>query len=260
MATLTPGSPDLRRLVLAVAVLHDVDVEPGDDGVTLPAPSRPAVRTPAAATSVDWAQVHRAAGHPDDDEGVRIARLAAWLKARQALLGGAHLHVRGLTAGDSPAAHWIRERVPGGAVLLGFGYGDERRPLPDGVLAHAGIDGAVAWRSVRHELETTGALAASMDRRRRNGPLRPVSGADVVTLLGADSLRAEIAASERTGLAALIVPMRVRGWRANGLSDPAFGAALAAAMPPEERAFTRPLLVSAHQVSEAPQQPERLAG
>jgi hypothetical protein len=254
MATLTPGLPALRRLVLAVAVLHDVDVQPGDDGVTLLAPP------PSHSTRVAWDQVDRAAGDPEAPEGLRIARLAHWLRARLALLAGAPLHARGLTAADNPGPAWIRERVPGDAILLGFGYGDDRTPLPDGVLRHAGIDEAAAWPIVRRQLEVIGDLAASMDRRRRNGPLRPVSGADVVTLLGSATLRAEIARGEPTGLAALVVPMRVRGWRATSLSDPAFGAALAAASSPDERAFTRPLLVSAHQVSEAPHKPERLAG
>ncbi len=236
-----PVVPELRRLALAVTVLHDVDLLPDDDGLTLTSgPSR---------AGVSWSWVGRIVAGSDEQPG-RIERLATWLRCRIALLHGEHLHARGLTAADAPALAWIRERVPGGALLLGFGYGDGREPVPDGVLAHAGIDADVAWRSVRQELESTGALAAGIDRRRRHGALRPVGGADVVTLLGSRALRAEIAAGEGDGLAVLVVPLRVRGWRATAVSDPVFAPALAAAMPAEERGYSRPLLVSAHEVNE----------
>ena len=234
---------DLRRLALAVTVLHDVDLLPDDTGLTL--------TSGRSRAGVSWERVGRIVAGADGAR--RIERLAGWLRCRTALLRGEHLHARGLTAADAPGAEWIRERVPGGALLLGFGYGDAREPVPDGVLAHARIDAGIAWRSVRQELESTGALAAGIDRRRRHGALRPVGGADVVTLLGSSTLRAEIAAGEGDGLAVLVVPLRVRGWRATAVSDPVFAPALAAAMPAEERGFARPLLVSAHEVNEVPE-------
>jgi hypothetical protein len=52
------------------------------------------------------------------------------------------------------------------------------------------------------------------------------------------------------GMIGLIVPLRTRGWRATYVSDPAFGPALAAAMPEVERGFARPLLITAEEISE----------
>jgi hypothetical protein len=153
-----------------------------------------------------------------------------------------------------PVSHappdWSRESVPGGALCLGFGYGDQRTPVPGGVLEHAGIDAAIAWRSVRADLERIGELAAGFDRRHRDGALRPVGGADVVTLLGARSLRSELAAGQGDGMVALVVPLRSRGWRATARSDPMYGQALAAAMPADERGFEHPLLVTSEELSE----------
>jgi hypothetical protein len=118
------------------------------------------------------------------------------------------------------------------------------------VLEHAGINHEEAWSHARAELEGQGFLAAVRDRRHQRAALLPVGDTDVVTLLGAASLRRELAAGEGDGLAALIVPLRTRGWRATAISDPAYGPALAAAMPAEERGFDRPLLVTAEEVSE----------
>jgi hypothetical protein len=236
----------LRRIALAVEVLHDVDLTPGDEGLIL-------LGSPDV--HVSWDAIRVAAqpsGGPDEagDESEQIARLAAWLRARRALADGIELHTLGLPTARATEPAWSRECVPGGALCLGFGYGDERTPLPDGVLDHAGIDAAIAWRSVRAELERTGELAAGIDRRHRDAALRPVGGADVVTLLGARSLRSELAAGQGDGLAALVVPLRTRGWRANAISDPVYGRALAASMPASERGFERPLLVTAEEISE----------
>jgi hypothetical protein len=69
----------------------------------------------------------------------------------------------------------------------------------------------------------------------------------VVTLLGARSLRVEVAG--RGGLGAAIVPMRRRGWTRLALVDPAFGPAAAAATEPADRGFDRPLLVTADELT-----------
>ncbi len=240
--------PALRRMVLAVAVLFDVDLLPEDTGVLLAGPTT---------THIEWdvvSAVVRAARPAQDGDGDAAAQqfLADWLIARHQLTCGAALHALGFPSRHEshPGPAWIRERVPGGALTLGFGYGDANAPLPAGVLEHAGVDIADAWPAARDALEALGTHAVERDRRRRNGPLRPMGTADVVTLLGAASLRAELVAAENDGLAALVVPLRTRGWRATSITDPAFGPALAAAMPPEERGFDRPLLVTADEVCE----------
>jgi hypothetical protein len=246
--------PALRRLALAVAVLYDVDLSPEADGLQLGS---------ADPVHIDWdilaGVVERAEKARGPSEESLLNALAAWLRARLALASGATLCALGMPARHitHPGREWIRERVPGGSLALGFGYRvgfeDPVIALPPGVHGHAGITGDAArraWSQARAELEEQGLVAIDRDRRHRSGPLRPVRGSDVVTLLGARSLRSELAAGEGDGMAALIVPLRVRGWRANSITDPAYGPALAAAMSPEERGFERPILVTAEELTE----------
>jgi hypothetical protein len=228
-----------------------MDLLPAEEGLVL---------TEAAETVVEWEVVRdvvESAAKRGVTEPDQRAALADWLSARAAVGERADtgvLHAVGMPVGHcaNPGAEWAREVVPGGALTLGFGWGQARRPLPAGVLAHARVDGGAAWSRARARLEQMGALAAVRDRRHIRGALLPLSGADVVTLLGAASLRRELVAGEGDGLVALIVPLRTRGWRATAISDPAYGPALAAAMPPEERGFERPLLVTAEEISEVP--------
>jgi hypothetical protein len=244
--------PALRRLALAVAVLYDVDVCPEEAGLQL-GTSEP--------THIDWdvlARVVERAHQRGGGEDQLLEALAGWLRARLALATGATLCVLGMPARHvtHPGREWIRERVPGGSLALGFGYrqaDDPVKPLPPGVLEDAGIFGAAAtndWSRARAALEDAGLQAVDRDRRHRSGPLRPVGTTDVITLLGSQTLRRELASGEGDGMAALIVPLRVRGWRANSITDPAYGPAVAAAMSPEERGFERPILVTAEELSE----------
>jgi hypothetical protein len=246
--------PALRRLALAVAVLYDVDLLPEEDGLQLGA---------AEMVHIEWdvlaAVVERAEAARGSNEDFLIEALAAWLGARLALANGATLCALGMPARsvNHPGRTWIRELIPGGSLALGFGYrSDFEGPvitLPPGVIEHAGMAGAAAvsaWNQARAELEELGHAAVDRDRRHRSGALRPVRGTDVVTLLGAQNLRRELAAGEGDGMAALIVPLRVRGWRANSITDPAYGRAVAAAMSPEERGFERPILVTAEELTE----------
>ncbi len=253
--------PALRKLTLAVAVLHDVDLLPDASGLLL---------ARAAGLRIEWQVIEgivaAADEHPDAGERRRIDAIAAWLKARQALAMGAEPVGLGMPSGhvDHPGRAWIREHIPGGALDLGFGRvssGDNETAtarvlaIPSGVLEHAYGDDAepelaTRWERARHELEAAGEVAALRDRRHVSRALVPVGATDVVTLLGAASLRRELVESEGDGMAALIVPLRTRGWRANSIADPAYGPALAAAMEPEERGFVRPLLVTAEEISE----------
>jgi hypothetical protein len=245
--------PALRRLALAVAVLYDVDLCPDPTGLQIGPDG----------LQVDWSVVADAVQSAQDARGsnetVLLDALAAWLRARLAIAAGATLCALGMPARHvtNPGPGWIRERVPGGSLSLGFGYqpaaDDPVVALPLGVLEHAGLGPqqlALSWKHARADLEELGRTAVERDRRHRAGPLKPVHGADVVTLLGAKSLRTELAAGEGDGMAALIVPLRVRGWRANSIVDPAYGPAVAAAMSLEERGFERPILVTAEEVSE----------
>ncbi len=247
---MTAAPPALRRMALAVAVLYDVDLYPVERGLVLTGPPE---------VMIDWKSVAEVLDATrsvtDTSERHQLDGLAHWLRARRAVAAKAQLVVFGapLRHPDHPGRAWIRERIPGGALSLGFGYVTAEgsvTSVPAGVLEHAGIHLAGAWRSARTALEELGELAARRDRRHIDGAILPWGSADVVTLLGARTLRSELASGEGDGLAALIVPLRTRGWRASRVSDPAYGPALAAAMPLQERGFERPLLVTAEELTE----------
>lgn len=253
-----PTPVELRRGVLAVSVLHDVDVEPTSLGVRLPG-------TPKV--WVSWTECRRAlAGHDPESEAGRI-RLAGWLLARRwaadvVAVGGRSQLVQMLRPVGLPVDHllhpglgWVCRRVLGEALDLGLGAVglDPHDPdrvvlLPTDVLDAAGLDAGIAWAQVEVELERLGALAADRLRLDVKGVLRPQGDADVLTLLGARSLRTALAL-DTGGMAAVVAPMRRRGWTRIALVDPAFGPAAAAATAPADRGFDRPLLVTADEVT-----------
>ncbi|HEU0100813.1 MAG TPA: hypothetical protein VFR07_00670 [Mycobacteriales bacterium] len=251
------GPAELRRGVLAVSVLHDIDVEPADDGVRL-------VGSPPV--WVSWAECRRAlaGSDPEDEDGRR--RLTDWLQARRWVAGAGRAAVtERLTAVGLPVDHllhpgldWVQERVLGDALDLGLGAVDLDPADPDRVvllprtaLDACRIDADCAWLPVRDRLEELGRLAVELLAHDPRGQLRPVGHGDVVTLLGSRELRRSLA-SAHGGMAPVIVPMRRRGWSRLALIDPAFGPAAAAATGPADRGFARPLLVTEHEVSLVP--------
>ena len=247
-----PTDVELRRGVLAVSVLHDLDVEPAPLGVVLPGET---------SVWVSWAECRRAlAGY--DPETTGRHRLADWLKARRwaADLTVDELRERlrpvGLPVDHvlHPGLDWVRVRIFGDALDLGLGAVDLDPADPDRVvllptpaLEHAGLDSDETWTRAAQLLEDLGALAAERVKRDTKGQLRPIGDCDVVTLLGSRALRVALA-QEAGGMAAAVVPMRRRGWTKLAGIDPAFGPAAAAATSAEERGFTRPLLVTADEV------------
>lgn len=253
-----PTLPELRRGVLAVSVLHDVDVDPGNRGVRLPG-------TPCV--QVRWAECRRALGGHDPESDAGRERLAAWLLARRWAAdvvgrGGREALELALRPVGLPVDHrlhpgldWVRVRVLGDALDLGLGAvgldpddPDRVVLLPTSVLDAAGTDPAVAWTAAERELERLGALAAERLRLDTKGQLRPLGDCDVVTLLGSRALRAALA-DAAGGMAAVVAPMRRRGWTRLALVDPAFGPAAAAATAPAERGFPRPLLLTADELT-----------
>lgn len=247
---------ELRRGVLAVSVLHDVDIEPAALGVVLP--GTPTVWVP-------WGECRRAlAGHDPESTGRR--RLADWLRARRwaADLSPEHL-VQRLRPAGLPVEHvlhpgldWVRERVLGDALDLGLGAVDLDPSDPDRVvllpatvLHAAGLDQEQMWARTRSMLDDLGALAAERVRRDTRGQLRPLGDCDVVTLLGSRALRTALA-QDAGGMGAAVVPMRNRGWTRLALIDPAFGPAAARATDPEQRGFDRPLLITPDELTLVP--------
>jgi len=96
-------------------------------------------------------------------------------------------------------------------------------------------------------------MAAERMERTPNAPLRPMGDCDVVTLLGSMTFRAAIVTDVADGMRTVAVPMRSRGWLDLSRVDPAFSAAAARLTAPEERGFSRPLLVTREEVAMAPE-------
>lgn len=253
----TPTTVELRRGVLAVSVLCDVDAEPGRLGVALP--GSPPVLVP-------WGECLRALGGRDPESEAGRSRLSAWLLARRwAADAGPDLLTDLLRPVGLPVGHllhpgldWVCERVLGEALDLGFGAVGLCAADPDAVvllprtaLDAAGLSGGSHWPRARRYLEDMGALAAERLSRDPRGQLRPVGDCDVVTLLGARSLRAGLVGADG-GMTTAVVPMRRCGWTRLTHIDPAFGPAAAAATEPTERGFARPLLVTVDEVTVVP--------
>jgi hypothetical protein len=279
-----------RRCLLAVSVLHDIDLslEPDADSAGLPSvvlDGTPPIRVPGLRLAALLADA-------DLEASSTVERVARWLKLRSSVaaipvpLLLESVRVVGLPAGHElhPGSAWVRSRIPGGALDLGFGLlpvPSDRiesdtsdplgelgppvltpRPVPlpteilEDALAGTGVSADSLWAPAVRRLDHLVDLAVARLRRRPQDPLRPLAEADVVTLLGCRRFRAELAGDPAsgtgTGLAGLIVPMLARGWVSTLAVDPAFGPAAAAAVDGDQRGFARPLLVSAHEVVQVP--------
>jgi len=249
----------LRRCALAVAVLHDLDVLPAIDGVVL-------AGTPAL--EVSWAECRRALGgvDPEGDDGRH--RLARWLMLRRwiadrpltDLYERARPYAVAVESPLHPGLDWVRRRVLGDALDLGFGFvgldprdPDKVLPVPQRILDAASIEVEDWWPTAVVYLERMGRMAAERMERLPNAPLRPMGDCDVVTLLGSMSFRTAMVAKVPDGMRTVAVPMRNRGWLDLSRVDPAFAAAAARLTPPEERGFSRPLLVTREEVAMAPE-------
>jgi hypothetical protein len=260
----------LRRCVLAVSVLADVDVHPSDDGVLLPG-------TPPV--FVGWAEIGAAAG-PDPDAAVARFRVEELLRlhamvgelgpaAAERLRSAARVVALPPGHADHLGPAWVREHLRGGALELGVGVhgllpapgragsdqvrdgADRVLPLPAGVAVAAGIDTTRWWPHLKRHADRMGALAAARlgrDGSEGGGVIRPVGGCDVLALLASPSLRRHLATSDGTGMRAIAVPMRRRGWFDLNRIDPAFVGAAWSATEELDRGVPRPLLVTSDEV------------
>ena len=263
---LVPRASDvlaLRGCVLAVSVLEDLDLEPRERGLVLD--GDPPV-------SVGWPAVRVAIGRNSPESTTARRRLADWLRLRRLVadLGGDAAQVlrqaaRAVALPAGHAAHpgraWVMERPLGGALECGLGvFGllddpDAVMLLPPGIMSAASASPRRWWGPVREHAEGMGHLAVQRLRRDAGGRqavLRPIGGVDVPSLLMAPALRRHLAAEDGSGMRALAVPMRSRGWYDLARIDPAFVAAAWSATEDWERAYSRPLLVTAEEVTLAP--------
>ncbi len=253
-----PDPIRLRRLVLAVAVLHDTDVEAADDGVVLP--GHPPVR-------VGWSELRRSLGASDPD-GAGARRLVARHLRGRRLLADVPAELLAeqarpvgwpVDAPDHPGLDWICRRVGGGVLDLGLGFVGLGAPgavevIPGPCLTAAGVDPRPWWPAAAGYLERVGVVAAERLDLPPPGVLR-LGDCDVVTLVGARSLRQELVARAGSGLAAVVVPMRRRGWIDVRRIDPAFAPAAAAITEEPERGFDSALLITVDEVSRPTRSP-----
>jgi len=254
-----PEATELRRCALAVAVLHDLDVLPAIDGIVLPG-------TPLV--EVTWTECRRALGGVDPESDDGRYRLARWLLLRRWLADRPieDLHERARPYGASvesplhPGLDWVRRRVHGDALDLGLGFAgldphdpDRVVPVPHTLLEASGVKTDDWWPTAVVYLEQMGRMAAERLERRPEAQLRPMGDCDVVTLLGSMTFRVAMVDGLADGMRTLAVPMRSRGWLDLSRVDPAFSAAAARLTTPDERGFSRPLLITREEVALAPE-------
>ena len=274
----TPDTPALRRCVLAVSVLADIDIEPTDNGVVLPGPPR---------VRVSWRDVAEVVARHAPDSPVARRRVEELLRLRLVLTGregSRHPTLRDrarLVALPPDHAHhpgpgWVREHLLGGALELGVGLlglvgdPDSVLPLPPVVAAAAKLDVQRWWPGIRVHADRMGRLAAARLRRldereqeRDRDPdeagrasdgdnghvIRPVGGCDVLALLSSPTLRRQLIGMDPARMCALAVPMRRRGWFDTAQIDPAFVLGAWAATDDFDRGLPRPVLVTLDEVS-----------
>lgn len=248
----------LRSCVLAVSVLHDIDLEPADDGVRVP---------DASGSLVTWPTIRQVLhGAPPEGESAR-RRVAALLRLQRmvtdlgAEAGACFREAARLVA--LPPGHaehlgpgWVVQHLPGGALDLGYGvHGlldepDRCVPLAPTLATRTGLASRESWTAMREYAERMGVLAAArLAQDGRGGVIRPVGGCDVLTLLTSRTLRKHLAAGDSVGMRAIAAPTRIRAWYDLRHMDPGFVQAAWQLTDEPDRGLDTPLLVTADEVA-----------
>jgi len=251
VGTVSQDEVALRRCVLAVSVLQDIDLEAGDEGV----------RT-SSGRLLPWEVVRSALDGHDPASAAARPVLATWLRelswigwrspqdlatrARPVALPRGHA--------NHPGPQWAVRTVHGdvldvGVGLLGIGTDPDLVVVPrPGLLRAAGHDPRAWWESCRAYLEDMGRLAAARHELHPDRPLHPMGDCDVVTLLASRVFRQALAGRDRIRMRAAAVPTRRRGWLDLSRTDPAFALVAASLADADDRGFERPLLITADEV------------
>jgi diadenosine tetraphosphatase ApaH/serine/threonine PP2A family protein phosphatase len=247
-------APQLRRCALAVAVMHDIDVLPSPHGLVLPGSND---------VAISWAECRRGIAGADPESPLARLRLKRWFQMRrwladrplEDLVERARPYGACVASPLHPGLDWVRRRVLGDTLDLGFGFvgidpdqPDLVVPVPHQLLRAAGVEPSPWWPTAVVYLERMGEMAAERIERTPLAPLRPMGDCDVVTLLGSRTLRQAIVDGIHDGMRTVAVPMRTRGWLDLNRIDPAFSAAAARLTDVSERGFDRPLLVTREEV------------
>jgi hypothetical protein len=234
--------------------MHDVDVLPSPHGV---------VMTGSPDVVVSWAECRRAIAGTDPESPDGRDRLRRWLLSRrwladrpvEDLAERARPYGACVESPLHPGLDWVRRRILGDTLDLGFGFvgldpdqPDLVQAIPHQLLRAAGVDPTPWWPTATVYLERMGEMAAERISRNPLAPLRPMGDCDVVTLLGSRTLRQAMVQDLPDGMRTVAVPMRTRGWLDLNRIDPAFSAAAARLTPAEERGFDRPLMVTREEV------------
>lgn len=256
----------LRRAVLAVSVIDDIDLTPAEDGIGVEGPR---------SVYLSWWVIADELGKVDPETGVAHERLRNLLALHRMVAQGAD-QVRELSGAVRllalpvdhplvPGGGWVRQRVLGGALVTGLGvYGlssESTVPLPWSVVEAAGLAAGQLWEHASAHATAMGHLAVQRLRREpgsnepgacitaRQAVLRPMGGVDVPSLLATSPVRRYLAASDGSGMRAMAVPMRTRGWFDLARIDPAFVQAAWSATDVLERGLPRPVLVTKDEVA-----------
>lgn len=246
----------LRRALLAVTVLHDLDLLPADEGVLLPS---------AGSLLLTWENLSRCVDGADPQARPGRVRLARYARARARFADPTPLRLRPVAMPVDHPRHpgraWTRQTVAGGILDVGLGLAglqpaqpERIVPLPPTAAGDAGLDSEGWYDEALVYLDEMAGLAAARFRRRPGQPLRPMGDCDVVTLLAARTFRRSLVAAEPGGLRGMrtaAAPTRDRGWLDLRHVDPAFVACAAAASEPDLRGFSGPLLVTADELTMA---------
>jgi hypothetical protein len=239
-------------------VLDDIPMEPRADGIAVGL----GWNDRRSWVPVSFEQLADAVRGVDPESSTGRLRLRDWMRARAVLHGGLAPQDRRLVPLALPVGHpvhpgggWAYEQVRGGVLDVGpalrlLTADDELVvPLSSAVLHAAGLDLRPGWSAVRAHCDAMASLAVARLVRDAKAVLAPVGGCDVLTLLASATLRRYLASSDGTGMRAVAVPMRRRGWFDLARIDPPFVLAAAHATSAEERGVDRPLLVTQDEVA-----------
>jgi len=254
----------LALMLLDNGVLGSLEVL--DDGLHLPMADSELL--------VTWDECALAADLGADTEpspGTR-RRLARWIKLRAILQSWSadrqHEYVRFVVSMIRPRAlpidhvlhpgrSWIVRPILGGSTHSGLalrGFTDDAEPdsdfaglLPVDLLEFAGVPRQAAIERADQYVHDMAQLAVDRHKHDPSATLRSLGDADVPTLLTNPLYRRTILDGQ--GMRSAAIPTRNRGWLDLGRLDPAFAISAAELTDPDERGYTRPVLITADEIT-----------
>lgn len=185
---------------------------------------------------------------------------AAWVRQPLPVLQETvRVHAQPSGSRGAPGADtWAVEAVHGGVLTLGWGATGvdpalPRRvvPVADVIWDLAGVDAWAWWGAARARHERDGEQCALRWATGAFGKdqLRTVLGHDVMTLLGARTLREALTGRLRSPMVSVGCPTRSTAWLLHGGVDPSFVTLAFNASQVSEQAFPHPLLVTVDEVA-----------